>query len=80
MAHYPNLESNFPSVRPSIRLSVPFFTVGSSVRPFVTFLTHPPMCVCPFVRLSRFRPTCLCVFVRLSVCHIFDPRQKKEQA
>ena len=45
---YPSLENNFPSVRPS-----PFLLC---VRPFITFSTHPPMCVCPFVRSSSFRP------------------------
>ena len=44
---------------------VPFFPlVRSSVCLFVTFLTHPPVCVCPFVRSSRFQPIRLCVFVR----------------
>ena len=71
-AHYPTLENNFPLVCACV-----IFILHLSVRPFVTFSTHPPMCVCPFVRLSRFRPTPLCVFVRLLVRHVFYPRQKK---
>ena len=52
------------SVRPSVRMYdvTIFYYVRSSVRPFVTFSTHLPMCVCPFVRLSYFQSS------RLSVC------------
>ena len=62
---YPTLENNFPLVCVcDVMYDVPYFPpVRWSVHPFVTFSTHPPMCVCPFVHLS--------------VRHVFDPRQKK---
>ena len=67
----PTLENNFPSVSPSVPIFILCEFIRSSVRhvfdpptyvrlsvhPFVTFLTHPPMCVCMFVPLSRFRPS-----------------------
>ena len=49
---YPTLENNFAL----IRQSVPIFTVRPSVRPSVTFSTHPCQSVCPSIHPSRFRP------------------------
>ena len=47
LAKYPTLENNFPCVSMSVCVCVTF----------ITFSTHPPMCVCPFVRSSHFQPS-----------------------